>query len=73
MGRETDRVKLYVVTHKDSEGEYWTDLYMADNHDHAEEQSKNENPPDIEIVCTVRVPFYMVERAYYSGRAEQAL
>lgn len=57
-------MKLHAVTHLDPEGEYWTDLYMADNHDHAEEQCKNENPEAHKIVANVRIPYHFIERAY---------
>jgi hypothetical protein len=66
--READRVKLYVVTFK-LDDEFWTEPYMAEDHDHAEEQCNDANPPEITIVCTARIPFYMVERAYYLERA----
>jgi hypothetical protein len=61
-------MRLFAVTHKADDGEFFTDLYMADNHDHAEDQCKNENPENITIVCNVRIPFYMIERAYYLGK-----
>jgi hypothetical protein len=64
-------MKLYVVTFKETDGNYWTEPYLADNHEHAEEQCRDSNP-EIEIVNNARIPFYMVERAFYLGKAKRA-
>jgi hypothetical protein len=67
-GATTTRKKLYVITFEDDGGSFWTEAYLAENHDHAEEQCRNANPPDIKIIHAARIPFYMVERAYYLGK-----
>jgi len=62
-------MKLYVVTFQ-HEGTFWTEAYMADDHDHAEEQCRDANPPEIEIVNNARIPFYLIERAYFLGKSK---
>lgn len=64
-------MKLYVVTFKEPLGppyeeavRYITEPYMADDFDHAEEQCRNANSANIDIVNISRIPFYMIERAY---------
>jgi hypothetical protein len=60
-------MKLYVTTFRDpSNDDFWTEPYMADNWEHAEEQCKDANPPNIDIINTSLIPFYMVERAYHT-------
>jgi hypothetical protein len=60
--------KLYVVTFQDNGGYFWTEPYLADDHGDATEQCLDANPPDIKIVSNVRIPFHMIERAYYLGK-----
>lgn len=63
-------MKLYVVTFK-LDDEFWTEPFMAEDHDHAEEQCKNANPPEVQLINTVRIPFYMVERAFYLEKGKR--
>lgn len=65
-------MKLYIVAFRDEYDEVWQEPYLADNIDHAEEQCRDANPPDIEILDTSCIPFYMVERAYYLSKEKQA-
>lgn len=61
-------MRLYVVTFE-LDGEFWSEPYMANDYNHAEDQCNAANPPEVKIVCNVRIPFHMVERAFYLERA----
>ncbi len=64
-------MRLYIVTFE-LDGEFWSEPFMANDHDDAEEQCKDINPPEVKIICTVRIPFHVIERAYYLEKARRA-
>jgi hypothetical protein len=63
-------MKLYTVTFF-SDGTCYTEPHLADDFDHAEEQCREQNPEDIEVINVSRIPYYMVERAYYLGKPKK--
>jgi hypothetical protein len=62
-------MKLYVVVfEREERQEIWSEPYLAYDFDSAEAHCREENPSDIKIIHTARIPFHMVERAYYLGK-----